>query len=395
MSKFKIKGIGLDTTHLDYVFSSEEGFDFLHTSISANNSSMISNYAKTFPDAQLITSIDFLDNAYSAVLSHILSLGRDNIKLLLIDASCDFKKYKEDLLALIEAGIVLNIGIKNPETPERIKEIKDELNFKIEYVSFPLCPFNFNYDLVSWCLDEVNEMNILGFNPFGGYLTAPSLISSFGVPYLLGFAARYSNVVFLSSRDPLLSLESKSYLETLVDQEADSMYDLKKSVSKLTKPLKKAIYTSLKLGDNILIPVDNPHALFSPSEAIQKLGKSEIKMEFPEITDKDELKLVDEVLTMYQSLKKPEDLKEDADFISIILPRVLGVLRLEFPDSIISEAKLGERTFLISKATEKTSKKFLSKKITTDFEYFLFFYSEDSGFIFQKVVIATEEASES
>ena len=45
MSRYKIQGVGLDTTNLDYIADVGD-FDYLHTSISANNGLIIRSLLK-------------------------------------------------------------------------------------------------------------------------------------------------------------------------------------------------------------------------------------------------------------------------------------------------------------------------------------------------------------
>ena len=239
MSMYKIKGVGLDTTNLDYVADVGE-FDYLHTSISANNGLIVRGILEE-SIATIITSIDFLDQIKIAVNNHLFELGREKLDLLLINSSCDFEKYADQVQELLDSGLVDQIGIKNPNSPEEIKRIMKTVP-KIKYISLELCPLNFNYEVVKFCED--NDIDLLVFNPFGGYISAPVLIDSFTIPYLLNFAAYYGTIVFLSGRE-ISSNSQRQYLEPLIDSdvENESLYQLTKSVKRLVKPIKKMVNT--------------------------------------------------------------------------------------------------------------------------------------------------------
>ncbi len=172
-------------------------FDYFHTSISANNDFLISEFIKSFPGGNLITSIDFLDNPERALLGHLLELGRKKVDLLLIDSEVILKNLgtvKETIKQLREYKIIEEFGVKNPKTAEDLKAMEEAIEEKIKFVSLDLCPLNFNYDIVNYCKE--NTIDLLGFNPFGGYINSASVISSFTIPYLLGFAGNYCSVIF-------------------------------------------------------------------------------------------------------------------------------------------------------------------------------------------------------
>ena len=167
-NKFKINGVGLDTRRLTVCPSSsfDELFDYIHTSISENNDYIISDFIKHQSGASLITTVDFSDTLETALTGHLLTIGRNKIDLLLISSNCnwDFDNIKQ----LKTSGIIDSVGISNPDSIDRIIELREKLD--IRYISLELCPLNFKYDIISWCSE--NNITILGFNPFGGHISA-------------------------------------------------------------------------------------------------------------------------------------------------------------------------------------------------------------------------------
>ena len=384
MSMYKIKGVGLDTTNLDYVADVGE-FDYLHTSISANNGLIVRGILEE-SIATIITSIDFLDQIKIAVSNHLFELDREKLDLLLINSSCDFEKYADQIQELLDSGLVDQIGIKNPNSPEEIERIMKTVP-KIKYVSLELCPLNFNYEVVKFCED--NEIDLLVFNPFGGYISAPVLIDSFTIPYLLNFAAYYGTIVFLSGRE-ISSNSQRQYLEPLIDSdvEDESLYKLTKSVRRLVKPIKKMVNTSIVINEDITLPFKAlQSSLFSRDDLILNLDKTFYDVD-EDIEKDDVVKYIKEMLENKDEYNLPKDARDDSDSLSVLRYFITSWLDLEFSakDTIINTIKLSNNIFiyLIYKETGKTLKKH------TPIGCYLLYKSEDN-IQFLKVKNALQE----
>jgi hypothetical protein len=341
---YKIKGIGLDTTTLDYVADVGD-YDYLHTSISANNGLIIRGILEE-SIATIITSIDFLDQADKAIINHLYELGRDRIDLLLINSTCDFEKYSEQIKDLLDSSLVDQIGLKNPNNPEEIKRIM-KIMPKLKYISLELCPLNFNYEIVKFCED--NDIDILVFNPYGGYISAPVLIDSFTMPYLLNFAAYYGTIVFLSGRE-LSSNAQKRYLEPLIDAEVEneSIYQLNKTVKKLVKPLKKMVNTSIVINEEITLPFQAlQSSLFSGDDLILSLDKTYYKVNKNDDLD-DVEKYITEYLSKKEEYKLPEDTGNDSNSLSVLRYYISKWLDeiLDRNNTVINCVKLSNNIFV-------------------------------------------------
>ena len=344
MSMYKIKGIGLDTTTLDYVADVGD-YDYLHTSISANNGLIIRGILEE-SIATIITSIDFLDQADKAIINHLYELGRDRIDLLLINSTCDFEKYSEQIKDLLDSSLVDQIGLKNPNNPEEIKRIM-KIMPKLKYISLELCPLNFNYEVIKFCED--NDIDILVFNPYGGYISAPVLIDSFTMPYLLNFAAYYGTIVFLSGRE-LSSNAQKRYLEPLIDAEVEneSIYQLNKTVKKLVKPLKKMVNTSIIINEEITLPFQAlQSSLFSGDDLILSLDKTYYKVNKNDDLD-DVEKYITEYLSKKEEYKLPEDTGNDSNSLSVLRYYISKWLDeiLDRNNTVINCVKLSNNIFV-------------------------------------------------
>lgn len=348
MSKlFKIEGVGLDLTTLDYSPSEDNEFGYLCTSITANNEDAISEYVKQCSGSPLVTKIDFLDRSSEAVGLHLDQIGRGTIDLLLVDAKCDFIKYADELSFLVDRGYVDAIGIYNPESVDRIKEIQTVLP-NLEYIGMDICPLNFNHEIISWAYEEA--IQIIGFNAFGGHISSQAVIDSFSVPYLLEFFASYVTLGFLSSRDIFAARQDRDYLDSLIGKEVKNpkMYSLDKSVFKLLKPIKKAVEVSLKLDVNHIIPLGFQDTLYVPEELEIRLGKAaEETRDF----DVEVGSLEDDIYKYYEDFITPKDTDSDLAILSLFRPHVVETIKYYYSEDKgweVRSSRAGEKLFIIT-----------------------------------------------
>lgn len=283
MSNFKIQGIGLDSSTLTYdpgVSRIDDGYNYLMTNISKSNDFVISSYAKNLPsNVALFTVVDYLDNLVAGLSYHLEEIGKRHVDLLLVSTDANWEDYAEALKLAETEGKVKHFGLEQPGDVEAIKKcqgIMDTLGLKIEYITLPICPLEFNNEIITYCNE--NKIGIIGLNSFGGYLSAPRNITAFSVPYLLMFAAYYCDIVILSGRDMLKAYEDKEFLSSLIGREADPGMALKKSISKPVKEIKQAIYTSLKMDEDNVIPYTSPETLLYAEDYMFKFGLSSEKI---------------------------------------------------------------------------------------------------------------------
>lgn len=369
-TKFKVQGVGLDTSNMTIKPwvdpENDYSFDYFHTSIAANNDFLISEFIKSYPESSLITTIDFLDNLERTLLGHLLELGRKKIDLLLIDSEVILKNLgtvKETINQLKEYKVIDEFGVKNPKTAEDLKAIEEAIGEKIKFVSLDLCPLNFNYDIVNYCKE--NTIELLGFNPLGGYINSASVISSFTIPYLLGFSGNYCSVVFLSGRDLILSKESMLYIkDNIIGSECSSKFSLKKNVSRLHKPLKKVVDTSLIFNKNLVLSVDSPEYLFPLEDININLGSP------VNIVDGIDPKLRTEIEMFVDDLLDVTEFPKDVTLQSkyaLVRYQVLSTLRMKFPETdgwsinIVNTGKLISG-ILVHRVVEEKKKGFFKKK---------------------------------
>ena len=328
-NKFKISGVGLDTTSLTYSLGPMdwEWVDYVYTSLSAGNDYAISG---CFPkEPTLISEVESIECLGAAISGHLLTLGRSGIDLLILGPDTVISdKGREEITSVLDNRQVLSIGISGEGGLENTKRIYEELKKIIipKYLKLELCPFGFDHETITWA--NTVGLDILGFNPFGGHYNSGHVIDSFSVPFLLGFSATYSTLVFLSGRDLYKSREQAEYLKALIGESTSPKYILSKSVNKLvhTKKHTPLVSTALRTGDQgKAIPFYNPEALFHPSELDISLGWDESK--FPEPTNPGEgitSVLYDNVYNYLGLLEKPE---KRGVWFSVIRPKVVSLVR--------------------------------------------------------------------
>ena len=147
--KIRDDGAGLDMTHLTYCPKDDflKDFGYLHTNVRSSNDQVISEVLEDLSGRKsLITEIEFTDKISTGLLSHLVSIGREWVDILEIPASCNWNEDTvQQIKSLLDSGMIYDISIKNPETPERLNEILsllDTSDIKVNYVSLDICPQN-------------------------------------------------------------------------------------------------------------------------------------------------------------------------------------------------------------------------------------------------------------
>lgn len=388
--KFKIGGVGIDTSGINEIPSNDNIFrdvKYIHTKIGKGNDTMLKNLIPE--DAFLITTVDFIDQLDTAINNHLNELDKERIDLLLIDSSCRLEDDVDNINNLIISGIVTEIGISNPKSVERLEELKKCIS-KISYISLDICPLNFSYSIIKYCRE--NDIMIVGFNPFGGKANYSRIIASFSIPYLLSFISAYSDIVFLSSYN-LENVNSKiEYLSDLVNREYGKEFVMTQDVDKLLKEPKKAVHTSIKINDSLIVPYDSNEMIFSYPELSFNLVKKSITFTSQE---SEEMDFTSIVYNYYDSFSGgPADNPTPENTLALLRPRIIELTKLQYPEFegwIVFCTKLSDQTFIISSVRKTEEKKFLrkSQEKTEQVNYLLFYDGEQ--FVFQNIKNADEE----
>lgn len=380
--KFKISGIGIDTSGINQRMPENalDDFTYVHTSISSGNETII--HGTINPESTLITTIDFLDKSDIAIENYLRELNRSSIDLLLIDSKCNVENYVDVISNLLISGIVKEVGISNPSSIANLESIMKYFS-QISCISLEICPLHFPWSIINYCKSK--DIKVLGFNPLGGEINAPRLIHSFSVPYLLAFSAAYSDVVFLSGKK-LSALDSEiEYLSDLIDKEWDKEFSINQDINKLLKEPKRAINTTLVISEDVEIPYDIRDNIFSFPELKFGIGdKKYIKI--PEDRNNfDDLETM--VYGYYDNFAGgPEDNNTPENTLAILRPRILDLSRLQYPGEdkwIVFCTKISSQAFIISAVRKLEEKKFLRKPVETTEQKNYILYFNGSKFLFR------------
>lgn len=360
MSKFKVQGVGLDTSTIDFdpgTSLAEDGYAYIYTSIPANNDYLIGNAVKSIKDSPpLIVYSNHFDGLGSLLSEHLETVGRTMADLLLIDGSAPGWENgsAEELLHgwRDRDRLVKNFGIQSPLSVEQLEILTGEKGLDLKYIALPVSPLEFNYDIIQWAYSK--GIYVIGLNPMGGYLSGPRNIQAFSVPYLLGFCATYSDIVIVSGRSLTKSWEARVYLDGLIGEEADSKYNLKKSISQVVKPLKKAIHTSVELKDlQATLPYDDPSLLLDKGWTTLSLGSAKSKIPPMAVLPKsEEGESVEEEIRHYLSIAYyPKD-GDQGTIFSVAKYKVLKYLGLHYQGSqgwaISQIGRIGNSVLLVT-----------------------------------------------
>lgn len=322
MNKFKINDVGLDTsTIVDIPPSNEENDFIVYTELSANNDYLFGSWMNT-NKRPLITYIENYSSDWDdAINLHLVTLGRSHIDILLLPASFNFAEKKEDLEKLLDSKLVKEIGIRNPQSVEQL----DSIDFNYKYIGLNCSPLEFNYSIHVWA--EEKNKSIIGFNPFGGYISAARSIDAFSVPYLLGFVSTWCDTIILSGRDINSADKDQKYLRELIGKDSAPKYILKKNVNRLVKPLKSLIGTSIKVTPNLIIPYKSSTTIPIPSSLIMSLGDpvSVLPIENESVEE-----FIKEVREYIKLIHKPENCSIGT-YSNIVRSKVTSYLSIQYP----------------------------------------------------------------
>lgn len=383
--KFKISGVGIDTSRINQRIPENalDDFTYVHTSINSGNEYIIKEAIN--PEATLITTIDFLDKSDIVIESYLRELGRDYIDLLLIDSKCRVEDYSDLLENLIISGVVKEIGISNPSSLKDLEYMSKSFS-EISAISLDICPLNFPWSIINYCKNK--DIKILGFNQFGGKINATRLIESFSVPYLLSFSAAYSDIVFLSGQKLNTIDDEISYLIELIDKEYDKEFSINQDINKLLKKPKRTVNTSLVISEDLEIPYNSRETIFSFSELKFGIGdKKIIKLPEEDRENFDDLeKLVYEYYDNFSG--GPIDNNTPENTLAILRPRILDLSRIQYLGEEgwgVFCTKISEQAFVISSVRKSEEKRFLRKAIERFEQNSYILYFDGTNFLFRKL----------
>jgi hypothetical protein len=368
----KIKGVGIDTSTFYYKPDPAYLPDTLYINTSSNNSFYLpDNY---WEGRNLIVEV----GSGEYVREILRGLGLERIDTLLFPAE-SLKVRENELGDVLDEYGVQSVGISRPGSLTQLKDAAGELKKVIipSYLSLPICPVHFQKEILDWA--DINQLGIIGLNPFGGYYLAPSVISSFSIPFLLSFSAAYSDVVILSGRSLVDAQYETLYLEELIGEDRLGETEMKNTILHSPKTLPKFIYTGLKGGPEY----ENPWYLIPQNDLTLKMEPIEM-IEGEEGEGDDEVRRILEEVAKFDILTLPHP-DDPETYMSILRPTILKELGEALgPSYHIEQEKIGSLTFLVNIRKERREKRYLGKdKVWYEDRVFVMWLTRDGELKFK------------
>lgn len=370
MSRFRISGIGLDLTTVNYkITNSIDRFDYFYTSLQVCNEFYVSNLVRENEEAKLIVEIPYVTEPSLFLLrDHLKAYGRERADIILISdmSKSDMKKVGELKLYSSE------FGLNNPGKADEIEVLRKILGDEdVNYISLDVSPLYYNHDVIS--RSRGLGINIIGRNSFAGYLNHPVAINSFSTPYLLSFSAMHCEITILSGRDIYLSSRNKDYLELLKGEKTEeTIFDLSSNVNRLSSGLDRFVYTSLNLYDVLKLSYKESSMIFRPEDISMKLA-GDVEDQYIVESLKN-----NEISNILKVLDYPAD---DMMDLALAYYRVKDYLKLKYPESEgweVSFFSMADRIIGVKVVGKKYEGWIVRKRVDNGISMFIYKSENDS-----------------
>lgn len=299
----------------------------------------------------LILEVNYIENIEQSIVLFLDYINKDRdkdnkikLKTILFSSDCSFNsknlkylKLRIPLLSDEKSGGV-NIGLK-VEIGADVEKIKSILEFiPISSIATTICPLYFDYKLYKLITEDFNIPNIIGINFYGNEDSRQLVINSFSKDYLIKFVSTYADCVSITN------VKEESLISSLQGQETLPMFELKRSVNKLVKPLKKAVWNYLEISDNFIIESNNPN-IISPEIKLTLGKKDEVIPGNPDHRDELEIEIED----LLQEIKVPSDARKSKDVESFIFFNIKRYIEEVLTDVIVDYSIVSDNLIFITK----------------------------------------------
>lgn len=299
----------------------------------------------------LILEVNYIENIEQSIVLFLDYINKDRdkdnkikLKTILFSSDCSFNsknlkylKLRIPLLSDEKSGGV-NIGLK-VEIGADVEKIKSILEFiPISSIATTICPLYFDYKLYKLITEDFNIPNIIGINFYGNEDSRQLVINSFSKDYLIKFVSTYADYVSITN------VKEEDLISSLQGQESLPMFELKRTVNKLVKPLKKAVWNYLEISDNFIIESNNPN-IISPEIKLSLGKKDEVIPGNPEHRDELEIEIED----LLQEIKVPSDARKSKDIESFIFFNIKRYIEEVLTDVIVDYSIVSDNLIFITK----------------------------------------------
>lgn len=295
--KYKIKDAGIDVRNYDSIFPDLGEISNFVTSPNSGNDYILEPGIDD--EGDLIVTME-KDSDPSLLLYHLQAIHRPAAEIVLIEQG---SKYLSDYKFLKDSGYIEKLGYY---LPADISSLINEEDDQIEVLGVKFDPLHFNMELIKYA--ENKGIKLIGFPDFNN-TTLPHT-------FILSFYSRYCDCVIVDS-----DINKLEYLEELIkyDYEAPKEVEMTKSVDKKGK---LNIFSSIKLGEDIIIPLSDIKTIINPGEVIFGLGK-----EIENIKEEENPNKFEEIiLNLWEGLKAERDKFSREELIDLIRYRTTGLI---------------------------------------------------------------------
>lgn len=164
---------------------------YIDTAIDYNNDYLLKDINKKYTIISKISSYHG-DNYEFFVSNHLKCLNTDKIDIMLIHSNRGNWQKVAKLMSTDDRFI--KKGVSN----FTINDIEEYKNITGEYPSYceiEINPYYIDIDTINYCKNH--NIKIISYGIFGGKYSAVRNIASFSLPYLISYAANYSDIIIL------------------------------------------------------------------------------------------------------------------------------------------------------------------------------------------------------
>jgi len=363
----KIKGVGLDTSLLMYKPDPQYLPDIIYIDSTQNNAFYLRDLLE---DKQVIIRA----GSVGGVRGVCQDIGKNQVDVLLLPAESLAKESTiEELKEILDCEEIGALGIERPKSMKELMIAAENLKKIIlpSYLALTLNPLHYQKEMLEWA--DRTGVEIIGLDIYGSLEGSAATIQAFTLPFLLSYAASYSDLVLLPARDMVGAEYERLYLEELIGKNRVPETKMKSTVIHNFPTFPTMIYTSLK-SDLGVIPYNNPLYLTNPEEL--KFGMKPDKASYMNQAEKE---IMESIITYNTLISPPPLCTEWPDYISIIRPEIVEELKTSLgKDTEIKQAKIGDTVFLLSITTHQKEKRWIGPdKLTLKKKDYVLFMTED------------------
>lgn len=181
----------LSNTEIMHMFSKMSNIaEYIDTAINYNNDYVLSDYQQY----KIISKIAACHTDYYEffVSNHLKCLNRNKIDIMLIHSSRG--DWSELAKLIVKDKRFVEVGVSNFDVND-IKKFKELTGQYPAYNEIEINPTYLDIETIQFCKQQ--NIKIIAYCILGGKYNAMKYVATFSLPYLVGFASNYADIVIL------------------------------------------------------------------------------------------------------------------------------------------------------------------------------------------------------